>query len=379
MSAPAPNPANGYKGLEGQDVSAGARNSPASTTEAPAMNPIITEQDIINTYSADDQFSCKKYAEYLKLVSDNPTIGYKKAAKALGISNGSTRWWHTKGEKRAVPLPLKVVEKLKSAGLLPFFESHKDSEIIFNILGTLFGDGGIDVRYNTVAFISSDKNDVDLWHSDLLRIFPSANGKTQIIQGGEYGASYNIRCYDRAVVRFFAALGAPVGDKVTIPYSLPKWLIALPKKFRVSFLDGFLASEVSVVRHNPSKGRFPFKDFSIGLSKIEFLENEHREFLKSMEALLESVGTETTGNINKNSSAGRHRKDGAFTASYRIFIRTNFGTVLDFDKQFLLRYALDKKERMGEVIKLAVRERNNNPDFNPSGVLEKSIKEKHEK
>lgn len=315
---------------------------------------LVSEQDIINTYSKKDQFSCQKYFEYLKLVQENPTIGYKKAAKLLGIKQGSTRWWHTKGEKKAIPNPLKVVQKLKEAGLLPFTEQHKDAKILFNILGTLFGDGGVDCRLNTVAFISADKRDVDLWHEDLLKIFPFAKGKTQIVEGGEYGHSYNIRCYDRAVVRFFAALGAPVGNKVTTVYTLPKWLLGASEESRIAFLDGYLASEVSVPRWRPdSLGNCRFTDFSVGISKVLSLEGEHKNFLRGVEKLLHSVGIETTGNINKNLSAGTIRKDGAQTANYRIFIRTTFHRVLFFDEIFGLYYAQDKKKRTQEVIATA--------------------------
>ena len=340
---PAVNPASEYKFVK----------------EASVMEPLISEQDIINTYSADEQFSCRKYFEYQKLIAQNPAIGYKKAAKLLEVKPGMARWWHTKGAKRAIPLPLKATKKLKDAGLLPFHESHEDAEIIFNMLGVLFGDGGIDVRYNNVAFISSDKNDIDLWHSDLLRVFPFAEGKTQIVEGGEYGHSYNLRCYDRALVRFFAALGAPVGDKVTIVYSLPKWIFKSSEKSRIAFLDGYFAAEVSVVTYRAgSSGVASFMDFALGVSKIEFLENEHREFLKSVGSLLKSVGVPTTGNIYKNYSSGRHRKDGAFTANYKIFLRTHFDKVIYFNKQFALRYARAKKGQFEAVIKRALYDKN---------------------
>ncbi|MCX6802997.1 MAG: hypothetical protein NTY48_00305 [Candidatus Diapherotrites archaeon] len=242
--------------------------------------------------------------------------------------------------------------------MLPFTENHKDAEIIFNILGTLFGDGGIDCRFNTVAFISADKRDIDLWHSDLLKIFPFAQGKTQIVEGGEYGHSYNIRCYDRAVIRFFAALGAPVGDKVTIVYNLPKWIFSATGESRMNFLDGYLASEVSVPRWRPdSLGNYRFTGFSIGISKVLSLENEHIDFLRCVEELLHSVGIATTGNIHKNLSAGRLRKDGAQTTSYRIFIRTIFHRVLFFDEKFELHYAQGKKKRTQEVIVQGKKER----------------------
>jgi intein/homing endonuclease len=238
--------------------------------------------------------------------------------------------------------------------LLPFTENHKDASIIFNILGTLFGDGGVDCRFNTVAFISADKRDIDVWEKDFRQIFSFAKDKLDTVEGGEYGHSYCIRCFDRAVIRFFVALGAPVGDKVTIKYSLPKWIFDSSKESRIAFLDGYLASEVSVPRWRPdSLGNYRFTDFSIGISKVLSLEEEHKRFLTSVERLLHSVGVETTGNINKNLSAGSIRKDGAQTASYRIFIRTTFHRVLFFDEKFVLYYAQDKKKRTQKVIATA--------------------------
>jgi ATP-dependent Lon protease len=312
---------------------------------------LVSEQDIINTYSKKDQFSCQKYFEYLKLVQENPSFGHKKCAKILGVKQGSTRWWHTKGKKKAIPNPLKVVQKLKDAGLLPFTENHKDAKIIFNMLGVVYGDGCVDRNLNTFSFISADKRDIDLWQKDFMQIFSFAKDKLNIVEGGEYGHSYCIRCFDRVIIRFFVAIGAPVGDKVTISYSLPNWIFDSSKESKVAFLDGYLASEMSVPRWIPdSLGNYRFTDFSIGISKVLSLEKEHKNFLRSVEKLLHSVGVETTGNINKNISAGSIRKDGSQTASYRIFIRTTFHRVIFFEEKFELHYALDKKERTQKVI-----------------------------
>ncbi|MCX6802998.1 MAG: hypothetical protein NTY48_00310 [Candidatus Diapherotrites archaeon] len=46
---------------------------------------LVFEQDIINTYSKKDQFSCQKYFEYLKLIEGNTFLGYKKCTKILGV------------------------------------------------------------------------------------------------------------------------------------------------------------------------------------------------------------------------------------------------------------------------------------------------------
>ncbi|NMA44380.1 MAG: hypothetical protein GX950_01015 [Candidatus Diapherotrites archaeon] len=344
------------------DSPAQPANYSRSDYKAPEMGSImeskilVSEQDLINTYSKEDQFSCQKYFEYKKLVQENPTFGYKKAAKLLGVKQGSTRWWHTEGEKKAIPNPLKVVQKLNEVGLIPFTEKHKDAKIIFNTLGTLFGDGGIDCRFNTVAFISSDIRDIDLWQEDLLKIFPFAVGKTQIVEGGEYGHSYNIRCYDRAVIRFFAALGAPVGDKVSTKYSLPNWIFDSSTESRIAFLDGLLASEVSVPRFRGDP-RWAwtkrFCDFCLGLSKIDALEQEHREYLKEIKRLCATIDLTTTPNVRKELCKPTYRKDGNISYGYRIFFQTHHEKVLAFNEKFNLKYAKDKKERLENQVVLA--------------------------
>ncbi|MFA4855220.1 MAG: hypothetical protein WC634_01360 [archaeon] len=316
---------------------------------------LVSEQDIIATYSEEEQLSCRQYAEYQKIIQENPSFGYKRCAKLLGVSQGRTRWWHTKGTKKAVPIALKTIEKLKSAGFIPFTEKHEHAKTIFNILGTLFGDGGIDKRLNTIAFISSDKRDVDLWEQDLLKVFFFSKNKTSLVEGGEWGHSYNIRTFDRNIIRFFVALGTPVGNKVTTKYSLPQWLFSASEKSRFAFLDGYLASEVSVPHWKTGiSGNCFFADLAMGISKVLSLEAEHIAFLKDVEKLLHSVGIATTGNIYKNLSAGRLRKDGFQTANYKIFPRTTFHRALFFNENFPFRYATGKKQRMKAEIEKAL-------------------------
>lgn len=345
---------------------------------------LVDEQSIIETYSPEEQFSCKKYFEYQKLLQENPKIGYKKCAKLLGVSQGRTRWWHTKGPKKAIPLPLKTAEKLKTAGLITFSEGHKYAEIIFNILGTIFGDGGIDRNLNTMAFISGDKRDIDLWENDLLKIFPFAIGKTNLIEGGEYGHSYNIRTFDRAVIRFFVALGAPVGSKVATNYSLPKYIFDLSETNRIAFLDGLLASEVSVPSfRDDSKGHKRFTNLMFSLAKIDSLENQHKNFMRSMEQLLGSVGIATTGHLRKDIHLERKRKDGNLSSPYRIFLRTIFQRILDFNELFQLRYAADKKERLQKEIEKALAYKKQNPNsrirwyLRPNNILSNNAPEQN--
>lgn len=318
--------------------------------------PLVDEATIIRTYSEADQFSCQKYFEYLELVKQNPKMGYKKAAKLLNISNGRTRWWHTKGAKRAIPTPLKTVEKLKAVRLLPFDENHPEATDIFRTLGMIFGDGCIDRNLNTLSFISAQQQDVECWKSDLVRIFPFAIDKMNMVEGGEWGHSFCMRTFDRSVIRFFVALGASVGNKTTNPIKFPDYIFRVSDKNRLAFLDGFLSSEVSVPRYRGtfSKSSMYFTDFAVGLNKIEKLQDSHIEYLHSIERLLESIGIQVTHNLRKEKNGGWLRKDGHQTHLYRIFIRTTFTQILDFNNRFPLKYAHDKKRRLEERVLFAL-------------------------
>ncbi|MDD5163062.1 MAG: hypothetical protein PHD95_02525 [Candidatus ainarchaeum sp.] len=329
-------------------------NSESRVSLSPML--LVDGQDIINTYAKEDKNSCQKYKEYQKLIQENPKIGYKHCATLLGISQGSTRWWHTKGAKKAIPLPLKTVEKLKEANFLPFNTNHKNCEKILRILGTLFGDGGIDKRLNTMAFISSIKDDVDLWEKDLLEIFPFVSGKTNMVEGGEYGHSWNMRTFDRNVIRFFVALGTPVGNKVSTIYTLPKFVFDLPRHLKIAFLDGLLSSEVSVPSFRGDKRwnwTKRFTNFSLGLSKIDALEEQHRKYLGDLKNLCASVGLTCTPNLRKEIGKIILRKDGHKSCCYRIFFQTHFVKIIKFNENFPLRYASDKKQRLEAEIKKA--------------------------
>lgn len=317
---------------------------------------LVSEQAITDTYSPKDQLSCKKYDEYLQLIKENPKMGYKKAAKILGIKMGCTRWWHTKGAKRAVPNPLKTNEKLKQYNLLPFSTSHPEIEPILRMMGVIYGDGNIDCNLNTLSFISSDINDIETWKNDLLRVFPFAKDKISIIEGGEYGHSYCIRTFDRSIIRFFVALGTPVGDKVAINYTLPHYIFDLSKKQRVAFLDGLFAAEVGVPVFRGVKDRINsqrFTNFQFGMSKIDALENEHRQFLDSIRKLSLTVDLRCTPNMRKDIEKPTLRKDGHISYCYRIFLQTHFSQILFFNSIFFLHYASKKKQKLVEEIKKA--------------------------
>lgn len=314
---------------------------------------LVSEQEIIDTYSKEEQFSCKKYFEYLKLAKENPSFGYKRSAKLLGVPQGRTRWWHTKGKKKAIPLPLKAVGKLKQSNLLPFTAEHKHAETVFRMLGMLYGDGCVDRNLNTLSFISSVKKNIELWKKDLIEVFPFIKNKLNLIHVGEYGHAFCLRTCDRAVIRFFAALGTPIGDKVIVPYSFPRNFGSLDKNLVLSFFDGLFSAEISVPRYQArTRCKSYFKNFSFSLSKDQVLEESHIEFMKKIMIYMKKFGIQCTNHIGKNNYKNSSRKDGKKSIGYRIFFRSNVKNVQRFQKLFPLKYCVEKKQKLDKEMEL---------------------------
>lgn len=332
-------------------------NSGKSQNAERGLNPmvLISEQDIIDTYRREERLSCQKYQEYLHLVKENPSFGYKRCAKLLGLPAGRIRWWHTKGAKRGKPSALKAVEKLKEFNLLPFSTDHGFAEDVFRMLGVIYGDGCLDKNLNTLSFISSVKENINLWAKDFVMVFPYVDGRLSIVEGGEYGHSYCIRTVDRSVIRFFVALGTPVGNKVANPYSLPAYFHDLPTHLKIAFFDGLFSSEVSVPRLMFTRYKTNyFKNFSLSMSKLESLEDSHKKFMNSVREELRKLGLKLTSHLRKDDYKNSHRKDGKKSFGYRIFFNVSIPNVLKFHKIFPLKYCTEKKQKLDKEIEKAI-------------------------
>ncbi len=314
---------------------------------------ILTAEDILKTYPECEAESARKYYEFLKLRVENPTFGYKKLAKMLDVKDGTTRGWKQKNSK---PTPILAIEKLIAVGLLPLCSDNPKMPAILRLLGASFTDGGIDIRLNTFHFNSAIKRNIHAWEKDFLEVFPFAKDSLSYIATGKYKSSIGVRTCDRAVVRFFAALGCPVGNKTIVSYALQKWLFELSTELKLAFIDGFFSCEVAMPQcKDRGNCKWHFVNFSLSMSKIEEKETEHLEFLKTLCELCKSIGIEHTS-INRVpqleiKDGKQRRKDGKICDSYRILFSIEAKNVLRAHKLIPLTYAIEKKERFDNAVK----------------------------
>ncbi|WP_456327611.1 ATP-dependent protease LonB [Archaeoglobus sp.] len=228
---------------------------------------IIDEFDIAKTYGTKE---LEKFVNYNRWKDSKLKVGYKKASKVLSIKQSTIRWWIA-GMK---PKSVQLIEKLKSRGLIPLRSDDRRLADIALILGALFGDGCIDRNLNTLSFTSSEKDVVERFAEIVRSVFGDIPYEIKENTDAT-GRSYLFRTWDRGVIRFFVALGAPVGKKTKTKFRFPEWVLIKPSTF-LAFVDGLFSSDGCVPRWSYSKrfnGSFEIAQITDNVeNKIEFFD-----------------------------------------------------------------------------------------------------------
>jgi Lon-like ATP-dependent protease len=294
--------------------------------------PILTKEDIIKTYFIEDRVSAYKYYEYLKLTADNPTFGYKRLAKLLNQPEGRVRWWHNGKHK---PHAVRTIEYLEERGLLPLMPSMEKISLAARILGALFGEGGIFATLNAVFLSSGEKSSLNAFKEDLVNLFgnnicPNFDLRT----GGVNRSSQALWNTNRNVVRFFMALGAPVGKKEQ-ELSIPSWIYT-NEAAKLEFFGAFFGSELC----SPKFTSF-LNTLDIPIAGSYKLRENRIRFLKQVEAFLNSYGIRCTSIYENEFREGRYL--------WRLLIAKDYENFLRFKQLIPIRYSEAKKERIAKA------------------------------
>jgi ATP-dependent Lon protease len=318
--------------LEAQKIQAGEK------VVSKAKDIIIDELDIIGTYDERQQKLSASYFRYTKLKSENPEWGYKKIASEMGVSYGHTRcWW----ENDTSPVPIQTVNWLKQKGLLPLTIDNPKLPIIAKVLGATFGDGGIFENLNGIFLSSSEKEAVEEFGRDLEKIGGMNEGEnSRIIEGGEYGHSWCYQNTNRNVIRFFAALGAPLGKKTIQELLTPGW-IKLHKNSEKQFYGSFIGSELDTpIIHK--QGNY-LTSLELGISSIPKLKDNRMQLLADLKNYLNKNRIRTTSIY-----LGKSKTEGNLV--YRLLIEKKFDNVILFLLNININYCKHKVDRLYKAL-----------------------------
>jgi len=300
-----------------------------------AKDVIIDEQDIINTYPQEQQQLAKSYYQYLELKEQNPSWGYKRIATKLGVSYGRTRWWW---EKNSAPVPVQTINYLKNKGLLSLKVDNPKLPLIAKVLGSTFGDGGIFEYLNGVFLSSSEREAVEEFGNDLIKIFgKDVESNHRIIEGGIKGHSWCYQNTNRNIIRLFKALGAPIGNKSNMKLIAPQW-IRLNNVFEDEFYGSIFGGEIGVSSSTLCGARIEFG--ITGSDKFN-----RYTFLNQIVDYLNRRGIETTKKIYSYK-----RKTNYDSKIFRFVLSQRFENSQKFANNIQINYCKYKKEKLINAI-----------------------------
>ncbi|MFA4887360.1 MAG: hypothetical protein WC595_04055 [Candidatus Nanoarchaeia archaeon] len=308
------------------------------------MKTILTTQQIINTYDEHQQEQCKLYGMYKDLKRQNPEFGYKRISKLLDQPYGKTRWWHA---GKYTPFPVSTVEWLKEKGFLPLEEDNVKLTLIAKVLGCTFGDGGIFGNLNAIFLSSSELEAVKEFGEDLKILFGNEiDENSRIIEGGEYGHSWCYQNTNRNVIRFFQALGAPIGDKSFTDLIVPDWIKESREGIQNEFFGSIFGNELGVPKIHISKTHLD--TLSLGLTATEKFAENRKQFLGDVAAYLNKKEI-ATGSISINDHKHVNRK-GEPTKIYNLLFSVTFENVVNFMTMTKINYCKYKMEKLGKTM-----------------------------
>src|SRR3989344_3454297 len=253
-------------------------------------NSILTEQDVINTYDERQQNHYKLFYNYKKIKQENPTFGYKKISKLMNEPIHRTRWWH---HSKSIPQPILTANWLKEKELIPLTADNPKIDLIAKIIGATFGDGGI---------------------------FENLN---------------------RNIIRFFKALGAPIGRKSNTELNIPAWIL-LENELADKFFGSFFGSEINIPKIHINKTHLD--TLSIGFTGSQELENNRIDFLQKIKHYLGIRGIET-GKICKSKIK---RQEDSFI--FKLHISIKLENVIKFREKTKIHYCIYKNKKLEKTI-----------------------------
>lgn len=301
-----------------------------------ATTALLELESIVNTYSEDDRLKFKRYTAYHKAKKAHPVWGYKKLAKSVGLEIHQTRWWH---KNNSQPRPAATIKWLNQKQLLPLNPQDARLPQIARVLGSLFGDGGIFTNRNAIFLSSAERDVVERFGQDLADIFGPEIANARIIEGGEKGHSWCYQNTNRSIIRFFEALGAPVGNKSKIELVVPGWIHQNPK-WEDEFFGAFLAGEMGTPKIH-TKGTY-LTSLEVGITATKETEKNRLLLLNQVADYLSRRGTQTTSIYRGVTASGK--------AILRLQIEKKVESVLNFLAHVPLTYSPRKETRIRQAV-----------------------------
>lgn len=245
-------------------------------------------------------------------------------------------------EQSYIKLQKKQIELAMSNRWVPLYTS----ETLANIIGHVMGDGSIvfDRRTGGVLRFYGSYEKLNSIKKDLKKLKLEAYRFRK--RKGDYELQYNKTVF----CRILKIAGAPTGDKVTISFSVPTWIMQGSKEIKKAFLQALFDDELESIYRDRRKPN-SWSGMKFKLSKDVNKKKDLEAFLQQIKNIIEEAGIKTSYiNFDKQMYT---RKDLIRTTSGYFRISTSFESRKAFNKNIGFKREPRKQKILLESIKHA--------------------------
>lgn len=307
---------------------------------------LIDEEDIIKTYSKDQQKNLNIYKKVLKLRREL-NWGELRIHKKLGFSRSQIKNWVYNNIK---PKPIRTVEQMKLIGILPLTVLSPNTKIIACIVGHIYGDGWFSHKNTTKAVVGFSgkvedlkmiQHDLDLLKLKYSKIY-SRITKSKVKNREIIGKTNSFTCSDVRLTRLLTALKIPSGKKTSQRINIPDWLLESEKDVKREFLAALFGSDGCCPM--PIKNGRNIYCIRFSINKVEKLKDNAIDYMKQIRGLLKEFDIKTS---EINIIQGNIWKDGTETKKVILTISNSLENVINFLSNISFRYC-NYKERIAK-------------------------------
>lgn len=250
----------------------------------------------------------------------------------------------------------RIISELSRRNLLPLKYDNPRLTYVVRLLGLVFGDGTLSYGRSGTGFggkfiawgdpedledIASDLEQLGfhaspLYEGESTSIISTIGGKRRIISG----TYFTMSCSSIVLFTFLKALGAPIGDKGELSYSIPDWIKKAPLWIKKEFLATFFGSELDHPRMKKNDTTFYIPCFS--LSKTQDKVQSGLDLVNDLKKILLEFGI-TISSVRTKWSI--KRKTGKKTIKIYVDIASNIQNLLNLYGEIGYKYQ-KRKERL---------------------------------
>lgn len=222
--------------------------------------------------------------------------------------------------------------------LFPIRFEDKLTEEYSYLIGKVIGDGNLDPKF-TLRFIGEEKDLLSL-RDLIIDKFKLSPARFSIKERKNKGISYLLQVNCASLGRILALLGAPIGNKTKIAFSVPEWILT-SKNLKKRFLQALLEDELTTIKIERC-------NYSVSprlkLAKKEELIPTLRQFMQQVKIAIESFGVECSHISKMIYTKG--------SPELYFHIRRNKRNILKFREEIGFRLNQEKIKKLNECCKV---------------------------